>query len=101
MNWLSNLLQPLAKGFKALSPDCREAARLQSESLDRRLPLSKRVGLRLHLVYCKWCRRYGRQISFLRSAARESTEHDPAAPPQALSADARERIKRRLQSEKN
>jgi hypothetical protein len=99
MNFLSNLLRPLANGLGTLYPSCKEATRLQSAAFDRRLPLLRRLGLKFHLLLCKWCRRYGKQITFLRSAAQESAEHDHFCPPQTLSADARERIKRRLQSE--
>ena len=83
-----------------LLPSCRDAARLQSEALDKKLSFGKRVGLSLHLLVCKWCRRYGKQVRFLREAAHEHPENLAEAVPQKLSAEARERIKQRLQSEK-
>jgi hypothetical protein len=87
-------------GFCTLLPSCREASRLQSEALDKNLSFSKRFGLSLHLLVCKWCRRYGKQVRFLREAAHEHPEDLAEAVPQKLSPDARERIKQRLQSEK-
>jgi hypothetical protein len=90
----------LKSGLGALSLNCREAARLQSEALDKKLSFSRRVGLRLHLLICKWCRRYGKQIRFLRSAAEQCPDHLTEAVPQKLSAEARERIRQRLKSEK-
>jgi hypothetical protein len=87
-------------GFCTLSPTCRDASRLQSEALDTKLSLSKRFGLSLHLLICKWCRRYGKQVRFLREAAHEHPENLAEAVPQKLSAEARERIKQRLQSGK-
>lgn len=65
--------------------------------LDHPLPLLKRLGLWLHLLICKWCRRYGKQIRFLREAAHDHHEELTEATAQKLSNDARERIKRRLQ----
>lgn len=91
---------PVKGGFGALSLSCRDAARLQSEALDTKLCFSKRLGLRLHLLICKWCRRYGRQIRFLHDAAGEHSESLTDAVPQQLSPEARERIKQQLQSEK-
>jgi predicted AAA+ superfamily ATPase len=79
-------------------PSCRDASRLQSEALDKKLSLSKRFGLSLHLMICKWCRRYGKQIRFLRDAAHEHPENLSEAVPQKLSSEARERIKQRLQA---
>jgi len=81
-----------------LLPSCRDASRLQSEALDKELSLSKRFGLSLHLLVCKWCRRYGKQIQFLRDAAHEHSENLSEAVPQKLSTEARERIKKRLQA---
>lgn len=83
-------------GIGILSLTCREAARLQSEGLDRPLTLWQRIGLRIHLFLCKWCRRYGKHLRFLRAAAHEHPDKlaDPAR--QNLSENARERIKQRL-----
>ena len=77
---------------------CKEATRLQSEAMDRKLSLFEHFGLRLHLLLCKWCRRYGSQLRFLRSAAHACEEHAIPALPQGLSPEARERIKQKLQS---
>jgi hypothetical protein len=95
LNKISLLLK---SGLGALMPSCRDASRLQSEALDRELSFSKRLGLSMHLLMCKWCRRYGKQIRFLRDAAREQSENLSEAVPQKLSSEARERIKRRLQA---
>jgi hypothetical protein len=92
-----NFLEKIRTGCAELSPDCREASRAQSEMLDHPLPPAKRLGLSLHLLICKWCRRYGKQIRFLRAAAQEHHDELTEAGPQKLSGDARERIKRRLQ----
>ena len=99
MKWLMKMLKALFRKAGELSPNCREATRLQSEALDRPLGLGQRIGLRIHLVLCKWCRRYGKQIGFLRSAAHRHEEHEQCLPPQSLSTEARERIKGRLREE--
>jgi hypothetical protein len=92
MNWFT-------KTVRALSPNCKEAIRLQSDALDRPLPWLQRVGLRIHLVLCVWCARYAKQVKFLHAAAQQC-DHDHAAKP-VMPAEARARIKRRLQSENN
>ena len=93
-------LERIKAGCAAISPNCRDAARAQSAMLDHPLPPAKRLGLWLHLLICKWCRRYGKQIRFLREAAQEHGEELTEAAPQQLSAGARERIKRRLQTDR-
>ena len=86
----------LKKGLRAVTPNCREASRLQSEALDHALSPLQRLGLRLHLVLCRWCRRYGKQLRFLRRAAHEHPDRVAEAAPQTLSSNARERLKRVL-----
>jgi len=99
MIWHSNFRKALARGVADPSPSCKEATRLQSAALDSKLPLRQRFGLRVHLVLCKWCRRYGKQITFLRNAAHGHPDEMAQTVPKTLSAEARERIKRRLHSE--
>src|SRR6266567_4735505 len=94
-----SFLKTFVRGFSAISPNCKEAVRLQSEALDHQLPGMERLGLRLHLVLCKWCRRYGKQIRLLRDAAHEHPEKLADTAPQKLSAVAKERISRSLRDQ--
>jgi len=89
----------LKKGLRAISPNCREASRLQSELFDHPLTPLQRVGLRVHLLLCKWCRRYGQQLRFLRRAAHEHPDEVAEATSSTLSREARERLKRALRDE--
>ncbi len=99
MELLKRATAVLKTGLRTLAPNCREATRLQSEALDQPLPLPKRFGLRVHLLLCKWCRRYGKQIRFLRRAAHEHSEKLTESTPRALSPEARERLKHSLRDE--
>jgi hypothetical protein len=86
--------------LKVLSPCCRDAARLLSESMDHRLPLAERVGLRVHLLLCGLCRRYGRQLIFLRRLVEVFAKiaETPATPVASeMSQEARARIRERLE----
>ena len=98
MNWLVKIVRSLRSGIADLSPDCKTATRLQSEALDRELPLRRRFGLRVHRSLCKWCRRYGKQIDFLRKAAHEHPDQTAEPVRQRLSDQARERIKQSLRA---
>ncbi len=78
---------------------CKEVARLISDRLDRKLPLRRRIALRLHLAMCYPCRAYKTQIDslnrlFSRRAKRKLTRVD--LDSESLSAEARERIKSSL-----
>ena len=96
---MANIFKKLRQTAGELSPTCREATRLQSQALERPLTLWERLGLRIHLVLCRWCKRYGIQIRFLRSAAQKQSEHPETLPAQSLNAEARERMKQKLRTE--
>lgn len=100
MHSFRSAIKTLARWLRALSPTCRDASRLQSEALDRPLRTPQRIGLRIHLFLCRWCRRYGSQLRFLRQAAQKSPHPLPdPAPNDLLSSEARERMQRLLRSE--
>ena len=62
-----------------------------SDSLERRLSIRERLGLRLHLLVCAWCARYLVQLKFMRGLlrAQNSQEVDNFAPVLAFEARAR------------
>jgi len=49
---------------------CKEVHRLVAESMDRRAGIIERAAVRLHLAICESCRRFMRQMDFLREAIR-------------------------------
>lgn len=55
---------------------CKEAARLASQGMDRRLGFGERVMLRVHLGICDGCTRFTRQIAFLRTAVQQLGSKD-------------------------
>ncbi len=73
---------------------CREASVLVSRALDARLPLSRRMALRLHLLVCTNCTRFAAQMNEIRRLLRM----EQAAPDDAgrLSTEARHRIETEL-----
>jgi hypothetical protein len=74
---------------------CKEASRLVSESYDRRLRLTERLGLRVHLLICEACAHFAAQARFLRRASRRIAEGIEASGLK-LPAVARRRIARAL-----
>ncbi len=74
---------------------CKRVAQLASESLDRSLTLQERLLLRFHLLFCKFCSRYVRQLKFVqRACARVDEAYSGSGA--GLTEDARERIRDRL-----
>ena len=83
---------------------CREASRLASESLDRKLTWRQRIKLWMHLAMCQLCFGFAKEIRQLRDTARmhaADAEQDASPPDIALSADTRARMKRALLNRKS
>jgi hypothetical protein len=83
--------------WRWLNLPCREYARLSSEALDRPLSRSERFALTIHLVSCLACRRYARQVRFVRDALRTLSTRleqvDTPLPGPDLPPEVRQRIK--------
>ena len=98
MKWPGNIAKKLINGLADLSPNCRAASRLQSEAFDHQLSLPQRLGLRFHLLLCKWCRRYGKQIAFVHDATHSRPDELTKSVSQQLSDESRERIRQKLRA---
>ena len=64
------------RAMSAMMFSCRKAAELTSESMDQPLSPLKRFRYRLHMVFCKWCRRNERQLMMIRAAISNSKDGD-------------------------
>ena len=81
---------------------CKQAARLLSESYDRKLTFWERMRLRFHLVICRFCRGFSRHLHLFEAAVRiysQKIDSDTAAPQATLQPEARNRILRAMESE--
>ena len=80
---------------------CREAGRLLSESLERRLSLWERLKLRFHLLICSTCSRASSQVLLVNEAAQRLAA-DPRlleiATGVKLPEDVRDRIKEAMRA---
>lgn len=59
MRWLHNIRM-------VLGLSCRHASLLLSRAQDGPLTLSERLAMRMHLLICRSCRRFNRQLSLIR-----------------------------------
>jgi hypothetical protein len=65
--------------------------------MDGKLAWHRRLAVRLHLLYCVWCRRYATQLQVIRLAAKESRQQELTGAPAQLSNEAKEQMRARLQ----
>ena len=88
-NWEHETILPLVTS-------CKQAARLVSISVERRLTLREFLSMRVHLWMCKTCTRYKNQIRALRKIFlrhEEVLDNVPASSQECLDLKARDKIK--------
>jgi Putative zinc-finger len=56
--------------------NCKQAAALMSQGMDRKLGFWQRMSLRFHLMMCSGCRNFNRQLKFLREGLRKFPQQD-------------------------
>ena len=78
---------------------CKDVTRLLSESMDHSLPIGRWVGVRFHLLICRFCARYERQLLLIRETVRRIAAMEDAYVShigERLSEEAKERIRKSL-----
>jgi hypothetical protein len=85
IDWIHRLILP-----------CAEVARTLSDANAAPLPWRQRFALRVHLVLCRFCARYQRQLERLRLALSHSPVTTEAELHHHLSPEARDRIRQAL-----
>ena len=78
--------------------NCKHVARLTSQAMDSKLPWYQRLLIRVHLLYCVWCRRYTAQLQFLQKAAKEVVGESADISGLKLSGETKEQMRKRLQN---
>ena len=77
---------------------CKDASRLVSQSLDRPISVRERLALGFHLMFCKFCRRFARQLSQISAAIHGLTRQMERDESVRLPAEAGRRIAAALES---
>jgi predicted anti-sigma-YlaC factor YlaD len=74
----------ITKFLTRIRPTCQDATRLLSESMDRTLPRRTRIALVVHLLICRGCRAYRRQLQRIRGALAEAGDKSPLPADERL-----------------
>ena len=78
---------------------CSDVSQLVSRSMDAPLPLYLRLGVRAHLMICRYCSLFRRQLFVLRKLSRDSDGHLPEGQSRIrLTHEAKARMKENLRS---
>jgi len=78
---------------------CSDVSQKVSQSLDVSLPFHHRLAVRMHLLMCRYCARFRRQLIMLREMSRH-VDDDPSTKTAiaTLSKETKERIKKALRT---
>ena len=64
--------------------------------MDKELPLTTRIKLRVHYFMCSFCERYAKQLNYMREVARQFPEKIGEISDTTLPTEAKERLKETL-----
>ena len=77
--------------------DCKKVSKMVSESMDRKFPLHRRLLITTHLLMCKYCNRFKKQLLILRHAVDlENIHEEVLGRYPSLSKETREQIKQAM-----
>lgn len=79
--------------------NCKQTSQLVSQSLDRRLTLQERFAVKEHLLICKYCRRFSRQLMAMRVGLKRMTQSVEENTSLHMSSESKARIAKALESE--
>jgi hypothetical protein len=78
---------------------CKDVSQKVSKSMDAQLPYHHRMAVQMHLLMCRYCARFSRQLIMLREMSRHLDSEQPGSGATCkLSKDSKERIKETLRS---
>ena len=78
---------------------CQDVSQKVSQSMDVVLPWHHRMAVWMHLLMCRYCARFRRQLIMLRKMSRHIDSDRPSVEPTSnLSQEAKDRMKKRLRS---
>jgi hypothetical protein len=73
---------------------CKDITELISQSMDEKLPLRIRLGIKFHLMMCDLCSRYKKQLELIRNAILKINEDIAAMPAPRLPDEFKEKLKK-------
>lgn len=59
---------------------CKETTHLLSQAQDRKITVTERIHLEMHLAMCKGCKNFKQQMNFLREACKRYTRNTSENP---------------------
>lgn len=76
---------------------CQDVSQLVSESMDRNVFWGERLGIRFHLMMCRYCTRHKHQLQAVKELVHVYAQHlEEAEPTIQLSEEAKQKMKHML-----
>ena len=93
-NIIIKLLMPV---MSKMTPACEVITQKISESMDHKISLSDRFRIRFHLLGCKFCQRYEKQLIIMQKMMENKSKEINELPNSPkLSSDAKQRMKQKI-----
>jgi len=90
----SERIRRLEHAMNRVMPTCEDVTHLVSAGMDERLSLRDHLRVRIHLLFCRWCRAFQSQLEFIRHLLAEDrvVAGDDDTIAERLSPDAKAKL---------
>lgn len=96
MKFLRATSHAMMRVMSRVMTPCKEISEQISLAMDGRLPLRKRLSIRLHVSLCGFCRRYEKQLHLLRRGFSCYADPEQNKAEKSLSPEARAKLKKAI-----
>lgn len=95
MNENKSLKDKLMIKMSRMMLSCEEVSQLTSEALDHKLTLRQKLGVRIHLMFCSFCRNFSIQMKSIRKIIKSQNSEviNTQKPPHKLPEDFKSRLR--------
>lgn len=73
--------------------NCKDISHLVSQSMDEDLPLHRRAGIKFHLMMCRYCARYARQLDIIKQTIQSFSSVSSEPTIKSMSSERKEVLK--------
>lgn len=76
-------------------PDCETVSHLTSHALDEELPFRKKIGMKIHIMFCEFCKNNAKQLRLMKDLIHKGKTTNRIIVDKtdiSLSSDAKKRI---------
>jgi hypothetical protein len=92
------MMDKMMQGMKKNMMSCEEASFYISKNLDTDIGFRKKMSLRMHVIMCKYCMRFEKELNFISKKIQQFTSgKENTAPSHTLSDEKKDKLQQLIE----